>query len=89
MADINNDDSLRLNLDEETRRRDADRGVKDDGHTSGGGSLGHDQPADVRRDTPLRNAKEREAKRPSGKNATGTDADPVMPQDDATLKTKI
>lgn len=38
--------------------------------------LGHDQPATVERETPIR-------------NATGRDDDPVMPQDDATLKTKI
>jgi hypothetical protein len=50
--------------------------AEDVGRTSGGGSLGHDQPDDVKRDTPLR-------------NATGSDRDPVMPADDATLKTKI
>jgi hypothetical protein len=55
---------------EEHRPRDA-------GKTTGGGSLGHDQPAPVRRETPLRN------------NATGSEDDPVMPADDATLKTKI
>ena len=50
---------------------------KDDvGRTTGGGSLGHDQPAEVKRDSPAR-------------NATGSDDDPVMPRDDATLKTKI
>jgi len=46
------------------------------GRTTGGGSLGHDQPDDVKRETPLR-------------NATGDEDDPVMPNDDATLKTKI
>jgi hypothetical protein len=54
--------------------RDRDDDV---GRTSGGGSLGHEQPPDVKRETPLRN------------NATGNDRDPVMPRDDATLKTKI
>jgi hypothetical protein len=49
----------------------------DAGRTSGGGNLGHNQPDKVRRDLPIRN------------NATGDDNDPVMPQDDATLKTKI
>ena len=49
----------------------------DAGKTTGGGSLGHDQPEPVKRETPLRN------------NATGSDRDPVMPADDATLKTKI
>lgn len=48
----------------------------DAGKTSGGGSLGHDQPEKVKREAPTR-------------NATGTDADPVMPEDDATLNTKI
>ena len=49
---------------------------EDVGKTTGGGSLGHDQPDHVKRDTPVR-------------NATGSDRDPVMPGDDATLKTKI
>jgi hypothetical protein len=64
-----------------------DRGVTDDGHTAGGGSLGHDQPDKVRRETPTRNATEREDA--PDYNATETPADPVMPSDDATLKTKI
>ena len=50
---------------------------EDAGRTRGGGSLGHDQPEQVKRDTPLRN------------NATGSERDPVMPADDSTLKTKI
>ena len=49
----------------------------DAGRTTGGGSLGHDQPEKVKRDTPLRN------------NATDDDRDPVMPKDDATLKIRI
>jgi hypothetical protein len=53
-----------------------DREPADAGRTSGGGSLGHDQPDKVRRDLPIR-------------NATGDEHDPVMPHDDATLKTKI
>ena len=57
-------------------REPSERVPVDAGRTSGGGSLGHDQPADVRRDLPIR-------------NATGDENDPVMPQDDATLKTKI
>jgi hypothetical protein len=65
----------------DTRRPDEeDAGTehpRDAGKTAGGGSSGHDQPEKVRRDTPLRN------------NATGSEADPVMPADDATLKTKI
>jgi hypothetical protein len=62
MPDVTNDSAL-------------DGGVTDDGHTSGGGSLGHDQPEKVEQETPIRN--------------TGTDADPVMPSDDSTLNTKI
>ena len=58
----------------EPRHTDA---PSDAGKTTGGGSLGHDQPKPVKRDTPLRN------------NATGSEDDPVMPADDATLKTKI
>ena len=49
---------------------------EDVGRTAGGGSLGHDQPSDVKRESPPR-------------NATGDDRDPVMSRDDATLKTKI
>jgi hypothetical protein len=65
----------RLILDEDTRTREEDR-PRDDGHTAGGGSLGHGQPDDVVRDT-------------RNRNATGSPDDPVMPKDDATLKTKI
>ena len=59
-------------LDEDTSTEEAE----DVGRTTGGGSLGHDQPEKVKRDTPVR-------------NATGDQTDPVMPADDATLKTKI
>jgi hypothetical protein len=56
----------------------------DAGKTSGGGSLGHDQPEDVADQTPIRNsANERPKQR---QDATD---DPVMPADDATLNTKI
>jgi hypothetical protein len=65
-------DETSVTLDDETR----DQTVTDDGHTSGGGSLGHDQPDKVKRETPIR-------------NATGSTSDPVMPQDDATLNTRI
>ena len=50
--------------------------AEDVGRTGGGGSLGHDQPETVKRDTPVR-------------NATGAKSDPVMPADDATLNTRI
>ena len=90
---------------EDSRRREKDL-PRDDGHTSGGGSLGHDQPDDVVRDTRNRNAtgslddppslasdSKGELRRGLAKaprrSATGAEADPVMPQDDATLKTKI
>jgi hypothetical protein len=62
-----------------------DGSVIDDGHTSGGGSLGHDQPEIVEHDTPTRNATDSEETR----NTTGSESDPVMPSDDATLNTKI
>jgi hypothetical protein len=61
-----------------------DGSVIDDGHTSGGGSLGHDQPEQVEQDTPTRNSTDREEPR----NA-GSDSDPVMPSDDASLNTMI
>ena len=48
----------------------------DVGRTSGGGSLGHEQPPDVEEQTNTR-------------NNTGSRRDPVMPADDATLKTRI
>jgi hypothetical protein len=48
----------------------------DAGRTSGGGSLGHKQPPDVEEQTNTR-------------NNTGSRNDPVMPADDATLKTRI
>jgi hypothetical protein len=67
----------------------ADQG-HDAGRTSGGGSLGHDQPPDVSESTDIRNAAER---RPdsSGKDrqAGRLPSDPVMPADDETLNTKI
>jgi hypothetical protein len=63
---------------------------QDAGRTSGGGNLGHDQPRDVSESTDVRNATER---RPdsSGKDrqAGRLSSDPVMPEDDETLNTKI
>ena len=41
--------------DEDQRPRDRDRGAADTGHTAGGGSLGHEQPEKVTRETPTRN----------------------------------
>ena len=64
-------------MSKEEERKDSEAGEHTDvGKTGGGGSSGHDQPDKVRRDTPIR-------------NATGSDRDPVMPHDDATLNTKI
>lgn len=57
---------------------------QDAGKTSGGGSLGHDQPKDVADQTHVRNqvGKRRDTGRQSD--------DPALPKDgDATLKTKI
>jgi hypothetical protein len=53
-------------------------GVTDAGRTSGGGSLGHNQPERVEREAPLRNNAEHR-----------DDQEPALPADDATLKTKI
>lgn len=74
MPDIGNealqsDDTTETPVVEESDTEDA-------GRTGGGGSLGHDQPEKVKRDTPVR-------------NATGAASDPVMPADDATLNTRI
>ena len=64
----------------------------DVGKTSGGGSLGHDQPDDVADATPIRNhppshddavAHRREKTDPRDSS------DPVMPSDDPALGTKI
>ena len=55
---------------------------RDAGRTSGGGSLGHDQPKDVADQTNIRNQSGR-------REDTGRQKDPVMPDDDATLNTKI
>ena len=63
---------------------------RDVGRTSGGGNLGHDQPRDVSEQTDIRNATER---RPDSnakdRQAGRLPSDPVMPEDDATLKTRI
>ena len=55
----------------------------DAGKTSGGGSLGHDQPKDVADQTNIRNQAGRR------ENTGRQKDDPVMPGDDATLKTKV
>lgn len=61
---------------------------RDAGKTSGGGSLGHDQPRDVAESTPIRNqASERPKDRREAIDAD--DTDPVMPANDSTLNTKI
>jgi hypothetical protein len=68
-------------------------GNRDVGRTSGGGSLGHNQPSDVREETPLRNNANERPNDPhdvSDRERDGeTHDDPVMPADDATLNTKI
>ena len=56
---------------------------RDAGKTSGGGSLGHDQPKDVADQTNIRNQAGR-------REDTGRQKDdPVMPDDDQSLPTKI
>jgi hypothetical protein len=63
---------------------------RDAGRTSGGGNLGHEQPRDVEEETDVRNS----TNRPPDSSAKDRQAgrlpeDPVMPEDDATLKTRI
>jgi hypothetical protein len=63
---------------------------RDAGRTSGGGNLGHDQPSDVSEQTDIRNApKRRPDSSAKHREAGRVTADPVMPEDDATLKTNI
>ena len=67
----------------------ADQG-RDAGRTSGGGNLGHDQPHDVSESTDIRNAPDRRPDSSAKDRQAGrVDSDPVMPADDATLKTQI
>ena len=77
-----------------------DEGATDAGRTMGGGSLGHAPADDVTSETDVRNnppgaspdaerLREREVGRGTGDMATGSGDDPVMPADDATLKSKI
>ena len=64
----------------------------DAGRTSGGGSLGHDQPDDVADQTPIRNQPRGREETPSRNENDAPrrdDRDPVMPADDSTLNTKI
>jgi hypothetical protein len=56
---------------------------RDAGKTSGGGSLGHDQPKDVADQTNIRNQAGR--RKDTGRQSD----DPALPENDATLKTKI
>lgn len=58
------------------------------------GKLGHDQPADVVKQTPIRNDPRAREDTPSREDKAGSarrrdERDPVMPADDATLNTKI
>ena len=63
---------------------------RDAGRTSGGGNLGHDQPRDVSAQTNIRNAtKRRPDSSAKDRQAGRLPADPVMPEDDSSLKTKI
>jgi hypothetical protein len=63
---------------------------RDAGRTSGGGNLGHDQSRDVSEQTDIRNAtKRRPDSSAKDREAERVPADPVMPEDDATLKTQI
>jgi hypothetical protein len=75
----------------------ADRGIdrgtvrnvgqpRDAGRTSGGGSLGHDQPKDPADPADLRNQRRDDR---GDKKDDGVTKDPVMPDNDSTLNTKI
>ena len=67
-------------------------GPTDAGRTSGGGSLGHDQPGRVAEETPIRNdprAREDERARDERDGRPREQNDPVMPADDSALNTKI
>jgi hypothetical protein len=63
----------------------------DAGRTSGGGNLGHDQPAEVVEQAPIRNdPRAREDAPPRDNDARRREErDPVLPADDPTLNTKI
>ena len=56
---------------------------RDAGKTSGGGTLGHDQPKDVADQTNIRN--QAGARKDTGRQSD----DPVMPANDQSLPTKI
>ena len=76
-------DSERLDASPSDRDNRAGSGHSpptDVGRTSGGGSLGHDQPPDVEEQTHTRNA---------ARTPTRPKSEPVMPEDDSTLETKI
>ena len=63
----------------------------DAGRTSGGGNLGHDQPADVADATPIRNdprARKDETSRDES-DARRRERDPVVPAGDSALNTKV
>lgn len=67
-----------------------DRHGHDVGRTSGGGNLGHDQPRDVEEQTNVRNSTTRRPDSSAKDRQAGRlPDDPVMPEDDATLKTRI
>ena len=64
----------------------------DAGRTSGGGNLGHDQPADVADATPIRNdprARKEEPSRDESDARRVEERDPVMPAGNSALNTKI
>jgi hypothetical protein len=86
MADERDDRSGDLRRDQAP-----DRGA-DVGKTSGGGSLGHDQPKDVAEQTPIRNTPRSRGDEDADRQGRRDDAparDPVMPSNDETLNTKI
>jgi hypothetical protein len=67
-----------------------DKTGHDVGRTSGGGNLGHDQPQDVAEQTDIRtDTKRRRDSSARDRQAGRLSEDPVMPEGDATLKTRI
>ncbi len=83
MADRNDDHRP---VDPAGRSRERANVPTDAGRTSGGGSLGHDQPNDVADENDVRNQAPRRDER--GREKPGR-RNPVMPSNDATLNTNI
>jgi len=63
---------------------------RDERRTSGGATLGHDETADVSEQTDVRHEPEMRPDSSATRRQAGRlPSDPVMPEDDSTLKTRI